>query len=198
MADSIKTNRSIFFLFVLFSTDLQKLYLSNQLNPNDQDPQFLQNKVQFDICFYFCHHGNKNIYDFTKTTFAVKEDLSTGLHYLVKEQDEKMNNHTETSNQLITAIMTEIPDHPLYPIASYLQYMLHLHPQCPYHWQCLKKKEEVTDMDIWYYNKRVGTNQLFGFLSKLSYSADLSHVYTNHSIRVTAATFLKCCNFSDN
>lgn len=53
-------------------------------------------------------------------------------------------------------------------------------------------------MDIWYCNKRMGTNQLSSFLSKLSHSADLSCIYTNHSIRVTAATFLKCSNFSDN
>ena len=94
--------------------------------------------------------------------------------------------------------MTEIPDHPLCPIRSFLQYLSKLHPRNEYLWQWPKKKEHCTDMDIWCYNKRVGNNHLAGFLSCLSHEADLSRIYTNHSIRVIAATFLKCANFSDN
>ncbi len=53
-------------------------------------------------------------------------------------------------------------------------------------------------MDIWYCNKRIGQNMLSGFLSHISHVADLSKVYTNHSIGVTATTFLKRVCFSDN
>ncbi len=133
------------FLNFYWFSDLKKLYYSNQMNPNDDDPQFLQNKVQFDIRFYFWHCGNKNIYEFTKDTFSVKTHLQSGLHYLVKQQDEMTKNHSETSNQLVTGTMTETPDHPLCPIKSYLKYVVHLHPRCDSLWQHPKKKEQCTD-----------------------------------------------------
>lgn len=42
--------------------DLRQLYNSQLMDP-DFSPISLQNKVQFDLRFYFCRRGNENIYD---------------------------------------------------------------------------------------------------------------------------------------
>lgn len=168
------------------------------MNPNDHDPQYLQNKVQFDLHFYFCHRGNENIYKFKKSTFAVKEDLDTGLKYMIKQEDELTKNHNETSKDLVTAMMPEMPENPLCPVRSFQMYLSKLHPKCDSLWQRPCKKEHCSDADIWYYNKTIGQNTIAGFMSNLSHAADLSCIYTNHSIRVSTTTFLKRNKFTDN
>ena len=39
---------------------------------NISTPQGLQDKVQFDIRFYFCRRGLENLHDFTKDTFVIR------------------------------------------------------------------------------------------------------------------------------
>jgi hypothetical protein len=56
-------------------TDRRKLYTSLYLSP--KTPLGLQNKVQFDIPFYFCRRGNENMLQMHKSTFMVKKDSKT-------------------------------------------------------------------------------------------------------------------------
>ncbi len=177
-------------------TDLQKLYNSEVMDPDDC-PQSLQNKVQFDLRFFMCRRGNENLYKMTKDTFKVKKDLSMGLHYVVKTKDELDKNHSEKQTELVSGIMPELPGNVLCPVESFIMYLDHLHPDCPYLWQCPKNPRECTGKTRhYYYNKRISENTLATFMSKLSHSADLSQVYTNHSVRVTGTTFLTRANFT--
>lgn len=64
-----------------------KLYKSNLLDP-DISPETLQNKVQFDIRFYFARRGDENINSMTKGTFDIFLDPDTNTRYVRKVQDE--------------------------------------------------------------------------------------------------------------
>ena len=72
--------------------DLLKLYNHKCMDP-DGDPQTLQNKVQWDLCFYFARRANENFDKFTKGTFKVKKHEESGLHYIVKRFDEQTKNY---------------------------------------------------------------------------------------------------------
>ena len=161
----------------------------------DYTAQSLQDKVQFNIRFYFARTANENINKFTKKTFVSEVDPNTGIKYIRKDVDEQTKNHqmdTEMSNNA----MTEFKSSCLCPVSSYLKYLSKLHPQCDYLWQQVKDQEKITDADIWYKPSKIGPNPLAGFMSRVSHNADLSKVYTNHSIRSTATTFLRRANFT--
>ena len=99
-------------------------------------------------------------------------------------------------SSVTTACMPEIPGSKYCPVNSYMKYIIHLSPLMDSLWQYPKTKEECTDADIWYRNKKIGPNPLSEFMSKMSHAADLTKVYTNHCIRVTGATFLARNQFS--
>ena len=145
---------------------------------------------------YFIRQANENIDGFTKETFVMEIDPNTGLKYIRKEQDEQTKNHQDDTT-FTSGIMPEIPDSPLCPVKSYMFYLSKLHPRCGYLWQHCKDKEDITDSDIWFKPLKIGQNPLAAFMSRVSHDADLSKVYTNHSIQVTGTTLLVRYNFSD-
>ena len=171
-----------------------KLYNSDVLNP-DKGAQQLQDKVLFDIRFYFMRRANENIDKFTKSTFKMETDSNTGLRYIVKVIDERTKNHQDDT-ELITAFMPEFPNSKLCPLKSYMSYLTQLHPKCDNLWQQVKKKEHLKDSDIWFQPRKIGPNPLASFMSRVSHDADLSRTYTNHSIRVTGTILLGRCNYS--
>ncbi len=64
------------------------IYNSPYLDPAC-GPRELQNKVQWDIRFYFARRGKENFYEMKKNTFEVVTDKTTGLKYVRKAIDEK-------------------------------------------------------------------------------------------------------------
>ena len=96
---------------------------------------------------------------------------------------------------MVNATMPEVPNSKLCLVKSFMTYMSKLHPRCDRLWQHPKKVENISNTDIWYKPSKMGNNPLVTFMSCLSHDADLSHVYTNHSIRSTATTFLGRANF---
>ena len=95
--------------------DLHKLYNSDVLNPNKGCLQALQDKVQFDIRFYFIRRANENIDKFTKDTFVMHIDPASGFKFIKKQMDEKTKNHQDDTT-FITGIMPEMPNSPLCPV----------------------------------------------------------------------------------
>ena len=67
-------------------------------------PQQLQNKVQFDIRYYFARRGGENIYEMTKNTFKVVTDPETDIAYITRAVDEETKNHKETDSAIISGI----------------------------------------------------------------------------------------------
>ena len=68
-------------------------------NPN---PRILQECVQFFIMYFFCHCGQENLQDMTKSHFTEIVDYD-GTSYIIQAIDEKDKNHrvqdTEMTNQ---------------------------------------------------------------------------------------------------
>ncbi len=136
----------------------------------DNCPQSLQNKVQFDICFFICRRENENLYDMNKATFALKMDEATKIRYIVKAHDKLDKNHSEKSTEIVSSAMPEMPNNPLCPVESFLKYLDCLHPECLYLWQHAKTPQEAKNPKCkFFYNKRVSENTLASFMSNLSH-----------------------------
>ena len=103
----------------IFYTDLHQIYYSEHLDP-ELNVRSLQNKVQWDIRFYFARHGGEGIQQMTKKTFALKRDPDTNFCYIVKVVDEETKNHKETDKDIITGFMPEIPNCKMCPVQSFL------------------------------------------------------------------------------
>ena len=170
------------------------MYSHRLLDP-DGDPTTLQNKVQWDLRFYFARRANENIDKFTKGTFAVKLHEDSGLRYVVKCYDEQTKNHQLDLTDVQTACMVEIPETKLCPVNSFVKYKSHLSPLLDDLWQQPKNKN-WQESEVWYKNTRMGSNPLSTFMSRLSHDVDLSQSYTNHSIRVTGTTYLTRRDFT--
>ena len=182
---------------IIFASDLRTLYTSKVLDP-DGGLQSLQDKVQFDLRFYFMRRGSENIDTFKKDTFSVHRDIDTNLLYVCKDKDEMTKNHKENSTELVSGFMPEIRGSKYCLVRSFQMMEEHLNPDCEFLFQKPRhpKDIDVKDQNIWYCNAKIGVNPLSSFMSRMSHAADLSCVYTNHSICVTGATFLSRNNFS--
>ena len=64
-----------------------------------------------------------------------------------------------------------------------------LHPRQERLW-CYTRNAFRDEDDFWYTTKPVGVNKMDTFLQDLSQKCGLSRIYTNHSLRATAATLL--------
>ena len=131
----------------------------------DATPQTLQNKVQWDLRFYFARRANDNMDKFTKGTFQLKRHAESGLRYSEKTHDDQMKNHQMDLSEGQTACMVEVPDNKMCPVRSYLKYLSHLSPLMTDLWQKAKEKN-WQDSDVWYFNRKIGSNPLSGFMAK--------------------------------
>ena len=171
--------------------DLYRLY-TNGLALNVTTPIGLQNKVWFEVMFYLRRVGRENLRAMNKSTFEVSTD-STGLKFVYMKVDESDKNHkhaASTDDTIGEGRMYAIPGSPLCPVLSFELYMSKLHPENDALWQAPRESFCVTDI-VWYSNTRpIGKNSLAKTMSKISKLAQLSAIFTNHSIRLTCVTAL--------
>ena len=99
------------------------MYKSPLLDP-EAGPTQLQNKVQFNIRYYFTWWGAENIYGMTKGTFKVVNDHDINIYYITKAVDKETKNHEESDSEIISGYMPEIPDRKYCPLQSYLTYKI--------------------------------------------------------------------------
>ena len=177
--------------------DLFDIYHSKQLDP-DEGPRQLQNKVQWDIRFYFARRGAENMYNMKKTTFAVKNDDKTGVQYVVKCEDEATKNHKKNEHDIVSGYMPSI-DNKYCPVKSFIKYTQSLHPESDKLWQTPKYNRFPTNnKDIWYGPGNVGHNKLDSFTTNIAKKCGLHDKgYTNHSLRASGITTLKRNDFND-
>ena len=157
-------------------SDRIKLYVSPHMDP-DINRYFLQNKVQFDIRFYFCHRGAENIHTMQKSMFAVMCDEEQDYDYVIKVEDESTKNHKETDQPILNNFMPENKTEKMCPFRSFKMYMKHLHPDNTYMWQTPNPNIKNESCDVWYTLGHIGKNTLANFMTKLSKNADLSKIY---------------------
>ena len=163
----------------------------------DGDRISLQNKVQFDIRFYFARRGRENMHTMQKSMFKVFFNQTTGHEYVAKVEDEATKNHRETDKPIETNFMPENKDDKMCPVRSFKMYMAHLHDENNYLWQTPNYKPKDPNSPVWYTKQHLGKNILGSFMSQLSKDAALSKIYTNHCIRVTGTSILSRCRYHD-
>ena len=169
--------------------DINKLYQSGLFDSNS--PDTLQNRVFFEVMLYFCRRGRQNLRNL-KSDFSIKTDPSK-RKYVCKVKDELTKNRRETDEAQETQDMFATGGL-LCPVLSFEQYVSHLNPKNEFFFQRLKRLKDVSD-DVWYDNMVVGQGTLGEKMKKLSTDAELSYIYTNHSIRATAITVLDECGY---
>ena len=100
------------------------------------------------------------------------------------------------NNSCVNTVRQHFPCSILYAFASLKLYVSKLNPSCPAFFQ--KPKARFTTEDIvWYENSPLGVNKLGDMMKIISKGANLSQVYTNHSVRASAITVLSDANVPD-
>ena len=176
-----------------------KLMYSHFTDCRPMSPIQLQEKVQFDVRFYFFRRGAENTHKMNKNTFMLVTNPETNQRYLRLAGDELTKNHQNTKESH-TAAMPEMPNDARCPVSSYLKYLSHLHPECESLWTrplptTVNSPENINNKS-WYSKAPIGKSTLGRFMKDLSSKYMLSQSYTNHSIRVTGATILTRENFA--
>ena len=75
------------------------------------------------------------------------------------------------------------------PVISFKKYLQKLNSRNEFLFQRPKKSFD-SGSDVWYDNQVVGENSILKMMKVISKKAELSHIYTNHSIRATSVTVL--------
>ncbi|XP_066552478.1 general transcription factor II-I isoform X2 [Amia ocellicauda] len=165
--------------------DLLKLYQSHVLKPSS--PQTLLNKVWFDIMFFFGRHGGGGRYtqrEFTRESFGFGID-EYGREFVYAVKDERADAEHQTHHRVR---MYALPGDPHCPVAAFQLYLSKLNP---FSNALFQHPILHPSTDIWYNTKPVGVNVLGSMMPRLSKEAQLSAIYSNHSIRMTPVVLLQ-------
>lgn len=173
----------------ILENDLRKLYECGVFNLDD--PRTLQNKVFFEMIMYFCHRGRQNLRELKIKDFSFTRD-GKGARYACKTGDELTKNNREDDVVSEGEMLFEKAG-PHCPVASLELYIKHLNPQNDFLFQRPKKGSKIGVDDVCFDNMAVGERTLAEKMKYISKEAELSKVYTNHSIRATAVTALDKC-----
>jgi len=140
----------------------------------------------------FCRRGRQNLRQLKKVDFEVHTD-ATGAKFLSKVRDELTKNHREDDEAEEGGVMYATEG--LWcPVASFEKYLQHLNPNNEFLFQ-RPNKEVSSNTVVWYDNMVVGERSLGDMMKRISKEANLSRIYTNHSIRATAVTILDKSGF---
>lgn len=175
--------------------DLQKLYDHPRVF-NIDTPTGLLQKVIFELMLYTCRRGRENLHDMTKSTYGVFKD-DAGREYIQQVQSEADKNHDENMSSDGTTGEGRMYDHPgsmRCPVLSFKRYISKLHPDLDALWQRPVNSYLASDQ-TWYCKMVLGVNPLSSMMSTISKRADLSTIYTNHSIRTTSVTIMDEAGF---
>ncbi|KXJ14039.1 uncharacterized protein LOC110239398 [Exaiptasia diaphana] len=173
---------------LLLEDDLIKLYQSGVFDT--RYPRTLQNKVFFEIILFFCRRYGQNPKDLKSSDFEFRVD-NQGRRYVCKTGYNMPTNRQESEDGL--DIMYE-KGGPYCPVASLELYLKHLNPSNPSLFQKAKKDHLLID-ESWYENVSLGERVLAEKMKGISEEAQLSKVFSNHSIRMISISMLNMCIF---
>ena len=127
-----------------------------------------------------------------KDSFIMNLDADTGKRYITKKDELTKNHKADTEGHSGMMIETGTED---CPVSSFLKLLSKLHPGQDRLW-CYPRDSFRSDDEFWFTAKPMGVHPLSTFMKDLSKKCGLSKIYTNHSLRATAATVLHNDNFS--
>ena len=169
--------------------DLNKLRQSDAFSVDH--PKTLQRKVWFDIALAFARRGRENLQSMKKDAFVFKKD-DIGAEYVEMAYNEATKNHpgnkSDTNHESKTR-MYATDGSETCPVQSLKLYLSKLHPKSDLLFQQARNRVLSTD-DVWYTTRPVGPRTLGDMMKVISKEANLSQIYTNHSVRATTVTLL--------
>ena len=159
-------NKIIHHFKTIFYTisDRMKMHTAPHLDP-DNGRVSLQNKVQFDIHFFFFRRGMENVDKMQISMFEINYDPDEQLENVVKVEDEATKNHRKTDQNIQICIMPAKPGDRYCPVTSYKMYLSNLHPDNPYPWQAPNLNPKDPNSNIWYTKAHLGKNAPSSFMS---------------------------------
>ena len=141
---------------------------------------------------FFFRLGRQNFRQLKKTDFEINVNSQGTKRCVVKTTDELTKNHRAHDVQAEEGGMMIANDGPFCPVSSFEKYLSVLNPMNEYLFQRPKSSGEG---EIWYDNIAVGENTLGKKMKVISHKAELSTIYTNHSIRATTITIIDRSRF---
>ena len=142
------------------------MYASPHMDP-DKNRVSLQNKVQFDIRFYFCRCGCENMHTMKKSMFEIVHDDSLDIDCVIKVEDEATKNHCETDQPILTNFIPGNKEDKMCPVRSFRMYLSHLNPENEYLWQTPNHHPKDPLSPVWYTIGHIGKNTLGSFMTNL-------------------------------
>ena len=162
-------------------------------------PKCLQDKVLFDILFFFGRRGREGLRNFKTDSFVFQKDGSE-REYATLSYNEFDKNHADLS------VESEETDKRMYaqpgddncPVASLKVYISHLNDKNAAFFQRPNNSfAKSPNPSRWYDNMPLGKGSLGQFMPRISREANLSKRYTNHCVRASTITILKHSGFSN-
>lgn len=148
------------------------------------NPQVLQQKVFFDIILHFGNRGRENLREMKISDFIFNLDPDN-CEYICKKDDLSKNHQTDTYSKQASLFANENKGD-MCPVNTFKRYVSMLNSNCIFLFQRVNKKGDNCFFD----NSPLGVKTIGSFMKKISQSAKLSKLYTNHSIRSTCITLL--------
>lgn len=180
---------------VIESGDLIKLRSSTALRGNTA--LGLLRNVWFHVVLYWCRRGVEGLRNLKSESFTFCKD-DEGREYVTMAHDEATKNHPGGAADIESfekhgRMYKSSEDPNLDGISCLKRFLTKRNPRCSAFFQYPKRKFLESD-DTWYDNKPLGINKLSTMMKEISSEANLSKIYTNHSVRATAITLWSDAN----
>ncbi len=134
---------------VPFFSDLRKIY--NSFRDSPLTPKMLQQKVQFDIRFFFSKSrgdtGSEHMHAMTKDYF--QKIMCNGEKIIVKSSELEKNNGI-FQKEIYSGYIPEVRGWELCPVRSFEFYLTVLHPGCDSLWQRPRNDRPRFESEHWY------------------------------------------------
>jgi hypothetical protein len=179
-------------------SDMEKLHQHYFVPHLHSSPYVLQDKVWFDLAYYFARRGKEGLRNLTKDSFQVKKNADGKKYVTMTHNEETKKNKGDESNSMRGEfnVMVEEPGADTCPVYSFELYLQKLHPDCDAFFQTPRADKMNIKEPIWYKKSAVGVNTLGKMMKVISVKAQLSQEYTNHCCRGTSATNLSRSGFN--
>ncbi|GAB1605052.1 uncharacterized protein LOC115220336 isoform X2 [Argonauta hians] len=155
--------------------DMLKIYTSGVLSPDN--PKGLLRKIFFETEMFFNRRSRDNLRDLKGRHFKVETD-ELGKKYLTTDFDRSFGCGPV---KRIHATGTDIC-----PVTAFQKFLLKRHNGCEALFQRPLNRVPISEKDSWFHCSALGLNKLANMMREISAEANLSKIYTNHSIRATS------------
>ena len=158
------------------------------------EPKGLQRKAFMACMLQFANRGMENLRNMRKSDLILHNENSESEYFTLIDKSTK--NHGSDTRKSQGGEMHACSDgHGTCPVKTIKEYLSKLHPECPFLWQRPKQKP-IPGRKEWYDNSPIGTHTLEAMMKTISKEANLSQIYTNHSLRATCITRLDHAGFT--